>query len=160
MDILAKKNKSGVVTGNVLVNGEDVHNLPQFKDMIGYVDQEDIHIPSLTVRETLEFSAFVRLPESIDSSLKRERVERVIKQLGLSYVADSRVGDASKRGLSGGEKKRLSIAVGLVTNPAVMFIDEPTSGLDSFSALQTIKTLAKLAKESQKTVSICIYLTI
>ncbi len=160
LDILAKKNKSGIVTGKVLVNGAEVDNLPQYKNMIGYVDQEDIHIPSLTVRETLEFSAFVRLPESIDSSLKRARVETVIKQLGLSYVADSRVGDASKRGLSGGEKKRLSIAVELVTNPAVVFIDEPTSGLDSFSALQTIKTLARLAKESQKTVSIFIYLTI
>jgi ABC-type multidrug transport system ATPase subunit len=153
LDILAKKAKTGQVEGKVLLNGSEVDDLAQFKRMTGYVDQEDIHIPSLTVRETLEFSANVRMSESIDPNIKRYRVESVLKQLGLMHVADSRVGDASKRGLSGGEKKRLSIAVELVTNPAILFVDEPTSGLDSFSALQTIKTLASLATESQKTVS-------
>lgn len=153
LDILAKKNKSGTVGGQVLLNGSEVSSLSLFKKMTGYVDQEDIHIPSLTVRETLEFSASVRMPESIDPSIKKSRVDSVMKQLGLTHVAESRVGDASKRGLSGGEKKRLSIAVELVTNPAILFVDEPTSGLDSFSALQTIKTLASLASESKKTVS-------
>ena len=106
----------------------------------------------LTVREVLEFSAFTRLPESVSSAGKLARVETVMKQLGLSHVANSRVGDSLKRGLSGGEKKRLSIATELVTNPSILFVDEPTSGLDSFNAYQVVQTLANLASEHKKTV--------
>jgi ABC-type multidrug transport system ATPase subunit len=123
-----------------------------FRRISGYVDQEDIHLPNLTVRETLEFSAAVRLPEAIGDEEKKNKVVSVMKQLGLLHIADSRVGDALRRGISGGEKKRLSIAVELVTDPAVLFIDEPTSGLDSYNALQVVQTLANLAKESKKTV--------
>lgn len=92
----------------------------------GYVDQEDIHLECLSVRETVLFSACSRLPEAISLAEKNRRVDEVLKQLGLSHVADSRVGCASKRGISGGEKKRLSIAVELVTNPAILFVDEVT----------------------------------
>jgi ABC-type multidrug transport system ATPase subunit/ABC-type multidrug transport system permease subunit len=152
LDILAKKRKTGIVTGQIFVNGEEIHDRKTFRRLTGYVDQEDIHIPCLTVQETLEFSASVRLPESITAKEKSMRVEIVLSQLGLAHIANSRVGDAIHRGISGGEKKRLSIAVELVTNPSVIFIDEPTSGLDSFNALQVIQTLATLARDHQKTV--------
>ena len=152
LDILAKKRKTGTISGRVLINGEQVDNTEIFKKLTGYVDQEDIHIPVLTVQETLEFSAAVRLPESISAAEKSNRVQKVLKQLGLFHIANSRVGDALHRGISGGEKKRLSIAVELVTNPSIIFIDEPTSGLDSFNALQVIQTLASLARDFHKTV--------
>lgn len=151
LDILAKKAKSGTIGGQILVDGSECPSIEQYQRITGYVDQEDIHYPELTVRETVEFSAFVRLPESISIESKKRRAQTVLEQLGLAHVADSRVGDASKRGLSGGEKKRLSIALELVTNPPVLFCDEPTSGLDSNSALQVIQTLSKLANEQHKT---------
>jgi ABC-type multidrug transport system ATPase subunit len=135
-----------------LINGEEVSNSKIYRKLTGYVDQEDIHIPVLTVQETLEFSAAIRLAESITAEEKSLRAQTVMQQLGLAHIANSRVGDALRRGISGGEKKRLSIAVELVTNPSVIFIDEPTSGLDSFNALQVIKTLATLAKDHHKTV--------
>lgn len=152
LDILARKNKGGTVTGKVLINNLECPDDYLFRRISGYVDQEDIHLANLTVREVLEFSAAVRLPESITDQQKKSRVKGVMSQLGLSHVADSRVGDSLRRGLSGGEKKRLSIAVELVTNPSIIFADEPTSGLDSYNALQVIQTLAKLATEEKKTV--------
>ncbi len=136
----------------MFLNDDDVPDDELFKRLSGYVDQEDIHLPCLTVRETLEFSASIRLPESVGEAQKQARVDQVLKQLGLSHVADSRVGDSLNRGISGGEKKRLSIAVELVTNPSILFIDEATSGLDSYNALQVIQTLSTLAHEHRKTV--------
>lgn len=152
LDILARKRKGGTVGGDVLINDCACPDDFLFRRISGYVDQEDIHLPMLTVREVLEFSAFTRLPESVSSAEKLARVETVMKQLGLSHVANSRVGDSLKRGLSGGEKKRLSIATELVTNPSILFVDEPTSGLDSFNAYQVVQTLANLASEHKKTV--------
>lgn len=140
------------MSGDVLINDSVCPNDFLFRRISGYVDQEDIHLPMLTVREVLEFSACTRLPESVSYAEKMARVETVMKQLGLSHVADSRVGDSLKRGLSGGEKKRLSIAAELVTNPSILFVDEPTSGLDSFNAYQVVQTLANLATEHKKTV--------
>jgi ABC-type multidrug transport system ATPase subunit len=83
-------------------------------------------MPCLTVRETLLFSARLRLPESISIDEKRNRVEEVMANLGLTHVADSRIGGDGKRGISGGEKRRVSIGVELVTSPAVLYLDEPT----------------------------------
>lgn len=159
MDILARKRKIGQVKGDILINENPDLDNQIYRQICGYVDQEDIHIPTLTVREVVSFSAAVRLPESVSLEEKKEIVDQVLKQLGLSHVADSRVGDASKRGLSGGEKKRLSVAVELVTDPAILFVDEPTSGLDSFSALQVIQTLSDLAKKSEKTVLLLLFHT-
>lgn len=85
----------------MLVDGEPVTDEAHFRKLSGYVDQEDIHLPSLTVRETLEFSAAVRLPESISEEEKKTRVDSILKTLGLMHVANSRVGDSLKRGISG-----------------------------------------------------------
>ncbi|KAJ3370057.1 hypothetical protein HDU91_006612 [Kappamyces sp. JEL0680] len=152
LDILARKRKGGTVKGEVYLNGDEIADDSTFKRLSGYVDQEDIHLACLTVRETLEFSASLRLPESVTAAQKAARVDEVLRQLGLTHVANSRVGDSLNRGISGGEKKRLSIAAELVTNPSVLFVDEPTSGLDSYNALQVIQTLSNLAHEHKKTV--------
>jgi energy-coupling factor transporter ATP-binding protein EcfA2 len=152
LDILAQKRKGGVVTGDIKVNGLDWIEPAIFRKLSGYVDQDDYHISTLTVREVLEFSADLRLPEGMSVKQKSERIDMVLDQLGLTAVQNSRVGSQSKRGISGGEKRRLSIGVELVTNPSILFLDEPTSGLDSYNALQVVQTLSKLAVESDKTV--------
>ncbi|KAJ3349265.1 hypothetical protein HDU83_000648 [Entophlyctis luteolus] len=109
------------------------------------------------------FSAQLRLPESVSRREKRARVEEVMATLGLTHVADVRVGGSggggrsARRGISGGEKRRVSIGVELVTSPAVIVLDEPTSGLDSFNALAVIRTLSDLAHKSQKTVIFTIH---
>jgi ABC-type multidrug transport system ATPase subunit len=152
LDILAQKRKGGVVNGTVKVNGLEWIESAVFKKLTGYVDQDDYHISCLTVREILQFSADLRLPEATTDAQKKKRVDVVLEQLGLTHIQHSRVGNHTKRGISGGEKRRLSIGVELVTNPSILFLDEPTSGLDSYNALQVIQTLSKLAVESGKTV--------
>ena len=89
--------------------------------------QEDVLNPTSTVRETLLFAARLRLPESVSDSAKQERVFKVINDLGLIDVADVRIGDGIKRGVSGGERRRVSIGVELVAAPDVLILDEPTS---------------------------------
>lgn len=85
-------------------------------------------IPTLTVRETLLFSANVRLPESTPAYEKNRIVDQTIKILGLSHITESKIGGNGIRGISGGEKRRVSIGVELVTSPSIIFLDEPTSG--------------------------------
>lgn len=158
MDILAKKHKLGDVSGSIKINDTESIEPRLYAKLIGYVDQEDIHLADLTVREVLDFSAALRLPESMSKEQKRNRVDEILKQLGISHIADSKVGGLSRRGISGGEKRRLSIGVELVTNPSVLFLDEPTSGLDSNTALQVITVLSNLAKDTSKTVIISLTL--
>jgi ABC-type multidrug transport system ATPase subunit len=113
-----------------------------------FVKQEDLFYSHLTVRETLLFTARLRLPKTMDVGEKREYVEQMIFRMGLAGVADTLVGDEKKRGISGGERKRLSIACELMGNPSkIIFADEPTSGLDSFQAQIVMAGLKKLCDE-------------
>ena len=95
----------------------------EIRKIVGFVDQEDLLMPTLTVRETLNFSAQLRLPESVPDLEKRQRVQEVLEELGLLHVADSKVGGNGVRGISGGERRRVSIGVELVTSPAILFLD-------------------------------------
>ncbi len=99
----------------------------------------------MTVRENLEFFALTTNDAAISSQEKKDFVTQLLKDLRLEHVADSRIGDTSKRGLSGGEKKRVAIAEQLLRNPKVLFLDEPTSGLDAFSSQQVMELLHSLA---------------
>lgn len=114
-----------------------------------YVQQDDLFYSMLTVRETLKMAAHLRLAKDVPNAEKDAFVEKLINKLGLMQSADTPVGDAKTRGLSGGEKKRLSIGCELIGSPALMFVDEPTSGLDSFQALRVVETLKKLAEEGR-----------
>jgi ATP-binding cassette subfamily G (WHITE) protein 2 len=96
--------------------------------MIGYVVQDDIYSGTLTVRENIIFSANLRLPQSVTREERLERVDRIIEQLGLSKCADTRMGNESERGVSGGERKRTCIAMEMVLSPSILFLDEPTTG--------------------------------
>lgn len=130
LDILARKNKRGAVRGDFYINGEKVNDY-DFKSMIGFVDQEDTMLPTLTVHETILTSALLRLPRDMSRAAKEQRVFEVEKQLGIHHIRDQLIGseEGKGRGISGGEKRRVGIACELVTSPSILFLDEPTSGL-------------------------------
>lgn len=130
LDILARKNKRGVTQGEFYINGEKISDT-DFKTMVGFVDQEDTMLPTLTVHETILTSALLRLPKDMSRFAKEERVTEVEKQLGIHHIKDQIIGseEGHGRGISGGEKRRVGIACELVTSPSILFLDEPTSGL-------------------------------
>nr|XP_007149406.1 hypothetical protein PHAVU_005G067600g [Phaseolus vulgaris]ESW21400.1 hypothetical protein PHAVU_005G067600g [Phaseolus vulgaris] len=142
------------VSGHVLVNHRPM-DVNRFRRTSGYVTQDDALFPSLTVRETLMYSAMLRLPGG--RKVAAVRVEELMKELGLDHIADSRIGGASDHGISGGERRRVSIGVDLVHDPAVILIDEPTSGLDSASALNVVSLLRLVAFNQGKTIILTIH---
>jgi ABC-type multidrug transport system ATPase subunit len=119
---MLQRNKVGKVTGKILIDGRDVGSA--FKRMTGYVFQDDMLMSTMTVREALMFSAELRLPDAMPKHEKEQRVENVMADLGISHIADRRIGDAMSRGISGGEKRRVSIGMELVVSPHVLFLDE------------------------------------
>ena len=158
LDILARKNKRGVVQGDFYVNGEKVIDR-EFRNVIGFVDQDDTMLPTLTVHETIMTSALLRLPRDMGISAKEQRVLDVEKQLGITHIKDQLIGseEGNGRGISGGEKRRVSIACELVTSPSILFLDEPTSGLDAFNAFNVVECLVTLAKTYNRTVIFTIH---
>ncbi|KAL3626902.1 ATP-binding cassette sub- G member 5 [Castilleja foliolosa] len=141
-------------SGRIYVNQKPVDKA-RFKKLSGYVTQKDILFPLLTVEETLRFSAKLRLrlPDLELSS----RVKSLMQELGLSHVAAARVGDDRVRGISGGERRRVSIGVEVIHDPDVLILDEPTSGLDSSSALQIIDMLKTMAETRGRTIILSIH---
>lgn len=131
-------------SGKVTVNGHEA-NLMKYKSLIGYVPQDDIMIPYLTVREVLTHSANVRLPCTTTAAERQKVVDNTLHQLGLTGVADTIVGDANHRGISGGQKKRVNIGIELVTQPLLLFLDEPTTGLDAAVAYDVVKLIRSIA---------------
>ncbi|KAF2640204.1 ABC transporter-like protein [Massarina eburnea CBS 473.64] len=132
-------------TGRTLFNGsEDASKIRS-----AYCIQQDLLLPTLTVRETLTYAAQLRLPPSISGGERKQLVEEVIMELGLKEAADTRIGSHEHRGCSGGEKRRTSIGVQLLSNPSLLWLDEPTTGLDSTSAYQIVKTLQSLAQKGR-----------
>lgn len=119
------------------------------KKYIGYVRQDDFLLPFLTVRETLSFAAALRLPKTVSAATRNAIVEQTMFELGLTDAADVVVGGPFRKGISGGEKRRLSIGCTLVQMPSVLVLDEPTTGLDSFTAFQILETLKKLAQRGR-----------
>lgn len=158
LDILARKNKRGAVSGDFYVNGERVGDA-EYKNVVGFVDQEDTMLPTLTVHETILTSALLRLPRDMGRAAKEQRVHEVMKELGIHHIRDSLIGseEGNGRGISGGEKRRVSIACELVTSPSILFLDEPTSGLDAYNAYNVIECLVTLAKTYRRTVIFTIH---
>ncbi|XP_072246805.1 ATP-binding cassette sub-family G member 8 [Leuresthes tenuis] len=146
LDIITCRDESGTITsGQILINGKP--NTPQLvKKSIAHVRQDDRLLPHLTVRETLRFVAKLRLPTDFTQAQRDQRVDDVIAELRLRQCAHTRVGNDYVRGVSGGERRRVSIAVQLLWNPGILILDEPTSGLDSFTAHNLVITLSRLAR--------------
>ncbi|XP_057955398.1 ABC transporter G family member 23 [Malania oleifera] len=144
-------------TSTISLNDHTVSSLSQMRKVCGFVAQEDNLLPLLTVKETLMFGAKFRLKDMRTLKEKEERVESLMQELGLFHVAHSFVGDEENRGISGGERKRVSIGLELINNPPILLLDEPTSGLDSSSALLVIELLSLMAKAKQRAVVITIH---
>ncbi|XP_047977057.1 ABC transporter G family member 15-like [Salvia hispanica] len=142
LDSLAGRLSGNVVTsGNVLLNGKIKKSLHY--GIVAYVSQEDVVLGSLTVKESIAYSAALRLPSKQETA---ELIENTIAELGLEDCADHLIGNWHLRGISGGEKKRLSIALEIITQPHLLFLDEPTTGLDSASAFFVAQSLRSIAR--------------
>uniref|UniRef100_H0UTE5 ATP-binding cassette sub-family G member 8 n=1 Tax=Cavia porcellus TaxID=10141 RepID=H0UTE5_CAVPO len=146
LDVITGRDTGGKMrAGQIWINGQP--STPRLvRKCVAHVRQHDQLLPHLTVRETLAFIAQLRLPRSFSQAQRDKRVEEVIAELRLRQCADTRVGNAYVRGVSGGERRRVSIGVQLLWNPGILILDEPTSGLDSFTAHNLVKTLSRLAK--------------
>jgi ABC-type multidrug transport system ATPase subunit len=143
-----KYGKQGSMLYNGAIPSEDV-----IRSVSSYVCQDDnALLPTLTVRETLYFAACLRLPAWMPKDEKIQRAESVLQKLGLKDCADTLVGSNLIKGISGGEKRRVSIAIQILTDPRILLLDEPTSGLDSFTAASIIEVLSSLAKEGRSIV--------
>ncbi|KFV78238.1 ATP-binding cassette sub-family G member 8, partial [Struthio camelus australis] len=146
LDVITCRDHGGKIkSGQILIN--DKPSTPQrVKKCIAHVRQDDRLLPHLTVKETLLFIAKLRLPKFFSDSQRKKRVEDVIAELRLRQCANTRVGNQYLRGISGGERRRVSIGVQLLWNPGILLLDEPTSGLDSFTAHNLVITLSRLAR--------------
>ncbi|XP_062181569.1 ABC transporter G family member 1-like [Phragmites australis] len=145
VDALAGRIARESLRGSVTLNGEPLHGR-RLRAISAYVMQDDLLYPMLTVRETLLFAAEFRLPRALSPDKKRARVDALIDQLGLSRAADTIIGDEGHRGVSGGERRRVSIGTDIIHDPILLFLDEPTSGLDSASAFMVVQVLRRIAQ--------------
>ncbi|KAI9275480.1 ABC-2 type transporter-domain-containing protein [Phascolomyces articulosus] len=145
LDVLARRKTIGKVKGHIDLNNEAL--LSDFERITGYCEQTDMLHPTVTVRESLGFSAYLRQEKSISNDEKKTYVEQIITLLELNGIADAQVGDVvyQGHGISVEERRRLSIAMELVSKPKLLFLDEPTSGLDAQGSFNVIRVLRKLA---------------
>ena len=147
LDVLAQRVSMGVVTGDMLVSGKPLDE--SFQRKTGYVQQQDLHLETTTVREALRFSAMLRQPKTVSKAEKHAFVEDVIKMLNMEDFSEAVVGVPGE-GLNVEQRKLLTIGVELAAKPALLlFLDEPTSGLDSQSSWAIIAFLRKLADSGQ-----------
>lgn len=142
--------------GHVLFNGHNLHQTPQLRSYIGYVPQEDIMHRDLTVFEVLFHAAQMRLPPHLSREDVVEHVEKLITRMGLAHIRDNIIGGEAVRGVSGGQRKRVNIALALITEPPLLFLDEPTSGLDATSTMEVLMVLRQLA-DAGKTIIMTIH---
>ncbi|XP_054912476.1 broad substrate specificity ATP-binding cassette transporter ABCG2b [Poeciliopsis prolifica] len=149
LDVIAgRKNPAGLRQGTVQVNGKAVTS--ELRLSSAYVVQDDILMGTLSVRENLLFSANLRLnPKHYSSADKQGRVNSILQDLGLVDCAETKIGTEFLRGVSGGERKRCSIGMELITSPSLLFLDEPTTGLDSNTANCIIGLLHKLSRRDK-----------
>ncbi|XP_050371789.1 ABC transporter G family member 1-like [Argentina anserina] len=135
--------------GDILINGR---REPLAFGTSAYVTQDDTLMTTLTVREVVYYSAQLQLPNSMSKEEKKERAETTIREMGLQDSMDTRIGGWSRRGLSGGQKRRVSICIEILTRPKLLFLDEPTSGLDSAASYHVMNRIVKLAHRDGRTV--------
>lgn len=145
IDALACRISKESLKGAITLNGEPL-DFRLLKVISAYVMQDDLLYPMLTVEETLMFAAEFRLPRTLKKSKKKMRVQALIDQLGLRNAATTIIGDEGHRGVSGGERRRVSIGIDIIHDPIILFLDEPTSGLDSTSAFNVVKVLQRIAQ--------------
>jgi ABC-type multidrug transport system ATPase subunit/pSer/pThr/pTyr-binding forkhead associated (FHA) protein len=144
--------------GQVRINGEDLYSIyDALRGSIGYVPQDDLVHPELTVFEAVKYSAKFRLPPDYSDQEIDARVEQTLRDLGLEAVRNLQIGKPEKKVLSGGQRKRVNIALELVTDPVIVFLDEPTSGLAADDTTALITLLHDLTKRTGKTIIMTIH---
>ncbi|XP_059642775.1 ABC transporter G family member 1-like [Cornus florida] len=136
-------------TGEILINGR---KQSLAFGTSAYVTQDDTLMTTLTVKEAVYYSAQLQLPDTMSRSEKKERAEATIRDMGLQDSMNTRIGGWTKKGLSGGQKRRVSICIEILTRPKLLFLDEPTSGLDSAASFHVMNRIIKLAKQDGRTV--------
>ncbi|WP_394837639.1 FHA domain-containing protein [Pendulispora rubella] len=145
-------------SGQVRINGEDLYTIyDALRGSIGYVPQDDIVHPELTVFEAVKYSARFRLPNDYSEDEINRRVEETLRDLGLEGVKNLQIGKPEKKVLSGGQRKRVNIALELVTDPVILFLDEPTSGLAADDTTALINLLSDLTRKTGKTIIMTIH---
>nr|XP_009860097.1 ABC transporter ATP-binding protein/permease wht-1-like isoform X1 [Ciona intestinalis] len=145
LNMLTWRNKSQLyMTGDILVNGVSMG--ADISSISAYVEQDDLFMGELTVKEHLMFAARLQMSPDVSDETKSRRVHEIMKQLSLKRCENTTIGTPGTKTLSGGEKKRLSLATKLLTNPSIMFFDEPTSGLDSYLARMIVDSMKTVAK--------------
>ncbi|KAL5123540.1 ABC transporter G family member 21 [Glycine soja] len=144
---------AGKLSGAITYNGHPFSS--SMKRNIGFVSQDDVLYPHLTVLETLTYAAMLKLPKSLTREDKMEQAEMIIVELGLSRCRNSPIGGGSAlfRGISGGERKRVSIGQEMLVNPSLLLLDEPTSGLDSTTAQRIVAMLQSFARVGRTVVT-------
>ena len=152
IELLSGQSKTGIVKGNLFLNGNP-SDINIMKKISGFVFQDDIILKTMTVKEALYMSALLRLPEIISNEEKENKVNEMISLLHLENCKDTIVGDSLSKGISGGERKRLSVGMEMITNPSIIFLDEPTSGLDTYSAYSLMNNLKYLTNTGRTVIS-------
>lgn len=143
--------------GRIVIGGLDLHDhFELFRGRIGYVPQDDILHADLTVWQALWYAARLRLPKDMADDEIARRICQVLAQLGLEGTEHTRVGDQRKRGVSGGQRKRVNLAMELLTDPPILVLDEPTSGLSSTDTISVMELLRSLA-DAGKTILVTIH---
>ena len=156
LDILAGRKTLGTVSGDVFLNGRSL-DMEERRRCIGYVTQEDVLQGSATAWEVLAFHAALRMPVGTTAIERSRAVDSMLDTLRLSHRADMRVGSSDHKGLSGGEKRRISIGIQLLAGCRVIVLDEPLSGLDSSSALLVLDALERLVANRNHSVIMTIH---
>ena len=153
LNVLRNKAQYGTITGTLSVN-DKYDSIEPLCHVVGFVPQEDILHSELRVEEAIMFSSLLKNPFEVSTAVRRAMVEEIIEVLGLQKCRKSVIGDQEIRGVSGGQRKRVSIAVELVGNPSICFLDEPTSGLDSTTSIELIETLKGMTAAGMSIVTV------
>ncbi|XP_027181577.1 pleiotropic drug resistance protein 1-like isoform X1 [Coffea eugenioides] len=140
MDVLAGRKTGGYIDGRISISGYPKKQ-ETFARIAGYCEQTDIHSPHVTVYESLQYSAWLRLPPEVDAATRKMFIEEVMELVELNPLREALVGLPGVNGLSTEQRKRLTVAVELVANPSIIFMDEPTSGLDARAAAIVMRTV-------------------
>jgi len=147
LNTLAQR-QGGNTAGKITINGSE-RSLATHRDVSAFVEQEDTLIGSLTVSETLRYSAKLALPRGVAAHELQHRVDHLVESFGLRNQSQTLVGTPLQKGLSGGQKRRVSVATQLITSPKILYLDEPTSGLDSTASFEVVSFLRDFAQRNK-----------
>jgi ABC-type multidrug transport system ATPase subunit len=145
LNVLAHRTAANAqIQGQVMINNEPA-SLTAMRNLSSFVEQEDALIGSLTVKETVNFAARLALPPSVSKKERIQRVNELLDAFGIQDQANTLVGTPIRKGISGGQKRRLSVASQLIADPRILFLDEPTSGLDSAASFEVMNYIKRVA---------------